>query len=248
MSPTEWHHSYILTAGESDARGLMPLTLVTERVIETATEHANALSIGYADLSRKNIGWVLSRLAIEMTRYPGINEHYSLTTWIESYNRHFSGRNFMMTSDDTGEVLGYMRSVWAAIDVKSRTVADLSGFDKDRFPVSDRECPVGQIARTPKLSGNAVLEQHTFRFCDLDFNRHVNTVRYIALILNHWDLKHHDSNIVRRMDICFHHECFFGEQITLATDTAEGRSDCEILRGQDRAVSATILWQPRPSS
>ena len=94
MFPSEWHHSYLLTAGESDPRGLMPLTLVVERVIETATEHANSLNIGFADLSRKNIGWVLSRLAVEMTRYPAINERYSLTTWIESYNRHFSERSF----------------------------------------------------------------------------------------------------------------------------------------------------------
>ena len=69
----QYSHSYILTAGESDAEGRMPLTLVTERVIEVATEHANALNIGYDALIKKNIGWVLSRLSIEMLRYPRIN-------------------------------------------------------------------------------------------------------------------------------------------------------------------------------
>lgn len=62
--PTEYTHKYTLTAGESNACGRMPLTLVTERIIEVATEHANALGIGYAALITRNIGWVLSRLSI----------------------------------------------------------------------------------------------------------------------------------------------------------------------------------------
>ncbi len=246
--PAEWHHSYLLTAGESDASGLMPLTLVTERVIEVATEHANALSIGYADLSKKNIGWVLSRLAIEMKRYPHINEHYSLSSWIESYNKHFSERNFVMTSDDTGEILGYMRSVWAAIDMESRTVADLSDFEKDGFPLSDRECPIARISRQPKLPDEATEEKYTFKYCDLDFNRHVNTVRYLALILNHWSLGHFDRNMVERLDLCFHHECFFGEEVALRVFSSANRSLCEISRDGVRAVGAEIRWLEHPAT
>ena len=84
---------YFLTAGESNAEGRMPLTLVAERVIEVATEHANSLGIGYANLIKSNIGWVLSRMSIEMVRYPVINDSYTMETWIESYNRMFSNRN-----------------------------------------------------------------------------------------------------------------------------------------------------------
>ncbi len=244
MFPSEWHHSYLLTAGESDPRGLMPLTLVVERVIETATEHANSLNIGFADLSRKNIGWVLSRLAVEMTRYPAINERYSLTTWIESYNRHFSERSFVMTSDTTGEVLGYIRSVWVAIDMTKRAVADISQFEQEAFPISDRPCPIDRIARPPKLSPEAVVEPYTFKYCDLDLNRHVNTVRYIALILNHWSLSHFDTHTIVRFDICFHHECFFDERVELRVDERpDGLSVCEIARGDERAVATTIRWR-----
>ena len=64
----EFSHSYQLTAGESDAEGRMPITLLTERIIQVATEHANSLGIGYDALIKKNIGWVLSRLSLEMLR------------------------------------------------------------------------------------------------------------------------------------------------------------------------------------
>ena len=60
-------NSYQLTAGEAGPLSRMPLTLVVERVIEVATEHANALNIGYARLLTHGIGWVLSRITVSYT-------------------------------------------------------------------------------------------------------------------------------------------------------------------------------------
>ncbi len=243
---TQFSHHYILTAGESDAEGRMPLTLVTERVIEVATEHANALGIGYDALIKENIGWVLSRLSIEMVRYPVINEGYTLSTWIESYNRHFSERNFVMT-DSAGRVMGYMRTVWVGMDYASRSVADLTKLERVPFPVPDVPCPIAKTPRIPALGAGADCESYTFRYRDLDFNRHVNTVRYLDLILNHWSLDHYDHNVAARFDIMFHRECHYGQTVDLRVaagpDSCPG-SICEIaLPDGTRAVAARIVWR-----
>lgn len=243
---TQYSHHYTLTAGESDAEGRMPLTLVTERVIEVATEHANALGIGYDTLIKENIGWVLSRLSIEMLRYPVINDRYTLSTWIESYNRHFSERNFVMT-DCAGNVLGHMRTVWVAMDFASRSVADITKLERVPFPIPDVPCPIAKTPRIPKLPPEAECESYTFRYRDLDFNRHVNTVRYLDLILNHWSLEHFDRMVPARFDVMFHHECHYGETVELRV--AEGPqtcpgSICEIaLHDGTRAVAARIFWR-----
>ena len=221
----QYSHSYILTAGESDAEGRMPLTLVTERVIEVATEHANALNIGYDALIKKNIGWVLSRLSIEMLRYPRINGHYTLTTWIESYNRHFSERNFVMT-DAAGDILGHMRTVWVAMDFATRSVADLTSLESIPFPLDNAVCPIEKTPRIPHPGADATTEEYTFRYRDIDF----------------------DDRAARRLDIMFHNECHFGE--TVALRVAEGPGSCpsdicEIVKPDGtRAVSARILWRP----
>ena len=78
MTKQPQYHIHISSPQAEHAEGRMPLTLVTERVIEVATEHANALNIGYDALIKKNIGWVLSRLSIEMLRYPRINAQLTL--------------------------------------------------------------------------------------------------------------------------------------------------------------------------
>lgn len=236
--------TFLLTAGETDAEGRMPLTLVTERIIEIASEHANLLGIGYATLISHNVGWVLSRVSIEMTAYPEINSYYTLTTWIESYNRRFSERNFVMT-DAEGNILGYMRTVWVAMDFDKRTGVDLAAMFDKPFPTADLPCPISRAPRIAPLPPEAEVEKYTFKYCDLDFNRHVNTVRYLDMILNHWPLEHYDACVPERFDIMFHHECHYGESVDLrVVENPESQTSfCEIVRDDVRCIVAAIKWK-----
>lgn len=244
MFQSKYTHHYTLTAGECDPEGCMSLAELAERLIEVATEHANNLGIGYDALITKNIGWVLSRLAIEMERYPGINEEYTITSWIEGYNRFFSERNFAVTDAD-GNTLGYARTVWVAMDYKSRTMADLSSFETSRFPIADLPCPIAKTPRLASPGNDAQTDEYTFRYRDLDVNRHVNTVRYIDLILNHWPLEFFDRMMPVRLDVLFHNECHFGERVALrVADGSAGENICEIIRPDGKkAVACRICWK-----
>ena len=97
------------------------------------------------------MAWVLARLSIQMIRYPKINEFYTLSTWIESYNRFFSDRCFLMT-DGEGRPVAHIRSVWVAIDVNKRVMADLTAVEQTLFPIAQRECPVPKCTspRSPR--------------------------------------------------------------------------------------------------
>lgn len=244
MNPeTEHSRSYFLSAGESNAEGLMPLTLMVERLIEISTEHANSLGIGYAELIKKNIGWVLSRVSLEMYRYPRINETYVLTTWIESYNRFFSERNIAITAPG-GEVLGYARTVWVAMDFEKRTLANLTQLDRNSFPVADLPCPIDRTPNLPPTGEGATAVPYTFKYCDLDFNRHVNTVRYIELLLNQKSLEHYDVFVAGRFDIHFHHECRYGQTVELRVESADGSDTFDIVTPDGKhAIVARIKWK-----
>lgn len=109
----------------------------------------------------------------------GINEDYALSTWVESYNRHFSDRAFELT-DGGGNVVGRAHSTWVAIDMRRRTMADLSDFERDAIPCLDKPCGISPARRIPTLADSASQEPLHFSYSDIDFNRHVNTVRYLA--------------------------------------------------------------------
>ena len=118
---------FYLLPGECNSEQEMPLWLLVNRIIEVATLHADSLGIGYRRLSRDNQAWVLSRMAIEMERYPKAGENYTLATWIESFNRHFSERNIEILDGD-GTAIGYARTIWSVIDTNARTSCDISAL------------------------------------------------------------------------------------------------------------------------
>ena len=59
-----------LTAAGCNAQMELPLQSLVREIIDAATEHANSLGFGYARLIEDGNAWVLSRLSIEMSRFP----------------------------------------------------------------------------------------------------------------------------------------------------------------------------------
>ena len=236
---------FFLTAGESNARGEMPMTLIAERMIEVATGHANILGIGYATLSPLGVGWVLSRLGVELKRVPKINEYYSLRTWIESWNRLFSERCFEFF-DGEGNSIGFGRTIWATIDINTRRASDLTRFATSATIANDVVCGMPRL-RNHGAFEPTLTEELTFRFADLDFNRHVNSVKYIEHILNLWPLEHYDKFRIDRFDIAYRHECLAGQKVVLAADTGEdGICHVDIIRNDERVVSSSLHFTEDP--
>ncbi len=232
-----YRREFYLAAGDATPEQSMPVGEVFDRCIEVATDHANALGVGYDDLKRHGQSWVLSRVAIEMNRYPRVNETYSVETWVDSFNRAFSERYFRIY-DSAGQEIGNARSTWVAIDVEKRTLADISRFDslKDSLVVS-RQCLVKPCGRHRVLVGEDLeFSHHTFAYSDLDSNRHVNTVRYVELLMDRWPLEFHDTHRVERIEVSFMKECRYGETAELALRKAEeGASELEFrVDGESR--------------
>lgn len=243
---------YFLSAGETNAEAELSLPLLTSRIIDISTAHANALHIGNPDMADRGCGWVLSRLALEMFRYPRVNERYRLTTWIESYNRHFSERIVQVCSQE-GETLGYSRAVWMILDYNTRESVGLSHLPIPQdLPIPDG-CPIARQGKhvpvfpmdyageLPRGALRATAEPYEYRFkyCDLDFYRHVNTVRYIELLLNRLTLKDLDATRVRRMELAFMHEATYGQH-ALVYRSDRGLESCFSINNKDTNVPGLI--------
>ncbi len=239
----EFTQEYYLTAGECNPQGYMPVTLIASRIIEVATFHANSLDVGYSRLKEHGQAWVLSRLAIEMYRYPTVNDAYSVTTWIEGFNRHFSERNFEIRSA-SGETLGYVRSIWVAIDIEKREAADIGYLDILPSLVSDRPCPIAKQGRVRPLVGSYRTSPYRFRFTDCDFNRHVNTVRYIERVLNQWTLDFHDTHVIERFEVSFMQETRYGAEVSVnVLDIDQTTSQCEIVEAGSVKCRALLRFK-----
>ena len=236
--------TYYLTPGECSAEQEMPFALLVNRLIEVATLHADSWGVGYRRLSRDNQAWVLSRMAVEMTAFPRVGANYTVRTWIESYNRHFSERNFEIV-DDEGATLGYARTIWSVIDSTTRQSCDIAALGFIKRNIADRHCPIASPERVRNVEHRRTAE-YTFLYTDIDFNRHVNTVRYICALLNAWQLDWYEHHRISRFDIAFVKEAYFGQKATIAVDDADPLCcPAEIVVDSEPVCKAKIIFKQR---
>lgn len=242
----EFSQTYFLTPAECNPQQRMPITLLINRLIEVATLAANRVGMGWEYLKQFDQTWVLSRVAVEMRRYPGVNDHYTITTWINSINRLFSERDMEIT-DGAGEVIGYARTVWAVLDINTRQACDISRMSWVNDLIPERSCPVEKPSRLSALK-EYTSSRYRFTYCDLDFNRHVNSSRYIELLLNQWSLDFHDANRLTRFEIAYLHEARYDEEVEVRLSEAPGQlspTRAELVRDSTALCRAMLTFSPR---
>lgn len=223
--------TYYLAAGEGTPERTMPVGLLFARCIEVATDHANMLGVGFEHLIKYGQSWVLSRMVVEMTEWPRVNENYTIETWVVSLNRAFSDRHFRVL-DERNRICGYARSTWVAIDMERRILGDISRLDPLREAITCAvECPVDPCGKHRPLGPEAKpAVTKRFAYSDIDSNRHVNTVRYVEMLMDCYSADFHASHRVRRLEVSFMRECVYGEEGTIymgADGNAELRVDGE---------------------
>ena len=227
INDKEFRHEYFLVASHCNAQKELSISVLAEQMIDVAVEHANSIDIGYSRLQTINALWVLSRVTIELERLPRIEERYTLITWVESFHRMFSSRNFVILGGDGSEI-GHARTLWVAIDKDTRRPTDLTSLVEGRDLESERECPVVQRGKLREFRQGDDMDHYTFQTTDIDFNRHVNTVRYIELVINRWSLDFYDRHRIRLFDINFRNEAHYGDRAIIRMQRAQDGAMIEI--------------------
>lgn len=245
---------FFLSAGETDAEARLSLPILVSKLIDISTAHANALGVGNPAMEHLGRGWVLSRLAIEMERYPMVNTRYRLSTWVEQWNRHFSERCYKI-SDAEGNALGWGRSIWMVLDTATHESTGLSHLSLDESYVL---APIAPIARQGKqtlivecdddepkqmprgtLCATAPYALHTFGYSDLDFYRHVNTVHYIELLMDQFSLETLDEKHISRLELTFAHECHYRQTVRILRSE---RGDDTYFSFADDATASPLFY------
>lgn len=237
----EFTMKFHCSAAECDAQRELSLLSLAGNIIEIATAHADSLGIGNAAM--QGSGWVLARLTIEMRQYPPALTDYFIITWVEGWNRHFSERCFEI-QDAEGHTLGYARSVWMVMDLEKHTNVGLGHLNLPKDVVSDRSCPICRQSRQRPLI-DAQVHEYRFVYSDIDYYRHVNTLRYIQLLLNQFSMEKFDRNRLERFEISFMHECYYGETGRVELSSHGDEYDMAITTERTSAVRGRLRFAPR---
>jgi len=100
---------------EVDATGYFSMQAICNHLQDIAWEHAGRLGFGYEQLANRNLFWVLSRLKIEINKYPLWNDKVILKTWPRGSEKLFAYRDYTI-EDKNGQLLIAATSAWLILD------------------------------------------------------------------------------------------------------------------------------------
>lgn len=220
------------------------LSSLANVVLSVAGIDAQHKGFGTDVLNRDNYSWVLLRLALEFDRRPVQYTGLKVTTWVSDYGRMMSTRNFTV-EDDEGRVFGRVVSQWCMIDLTTRRPVDLSApavaATYTQYLV-DAPSP----AEAPhRITGIAPQREETHRvvYSDIDFNRHVNTLRYMEMMLDLLPIERFAEERPMRMDLNFQRECRYGQTLVIGHEHREGCELFDVSVDGSSAVRASLEWR-----
>ena len=208
MSELSKSFSFITEPMTDDVSRRLSWHTLGHQLLDCAGRHATAHGFGYQALARDHRVWVVSRIVMELNARPSTGEPYSIETFINRIYRQFTDRMFIIRGEDT--VYGYAFSTWAVINYDTRQPILLDGpvFAPMAELMTDRTVPIAPPARI-RVKSTEPVATHRVAFSDLDRNGHMNSIRYIDILL---DAATPDPALsMRRIDISYAREARFGD-------------------------------------
>ncbi len=224
--------AFVCEPFHADFMGQLTLSVLGNHLLNCAGQHATQRGFGMARLNEEDHTWVLSRMAIEFEALPQQYESFEIDTWIESVYRLFTDRNFAIRNQQ-GHTIGYARTVWAMIGIQSRKPIDLLSMHDGHiaeYVYPEGICPIEKPSRI-KVTAQTPTDHFTARYADIDINGHVNSIRYIEHVMNLFSLDYLRQHPLRRFEIAYVTESYFGDTLDLYVDAKDNTYQVEVKKG-----------------
>lgn len=207
---------------------------IVNYMLNVAGLDAHNKGFGVEVLQDSSFTWVLMRFSAEIEYRPEQYEDIEIDTWISDFNRLSSTRNFRMRCGD--RVIASGVSQWCVLNMETRQSVDMSMMREahDRFIVAEPS-PIAAPARLRAIEATTTISRPVV-YSDIDFNRHVNTLRYVDMMFDTLPLETIELRERMRLDINFLAEARYGETISVGYIDEELYRKFDITSDSDKTL------------
>lgn len=232
-------YKYTVEPFTEDYCGNLAWGTIGNILLRCSSTHAGEHGFGYSQMIEKHHVWVLSRLVIELNELPRSGETFEVSTWVSRIYRQFTDRHFTLTKPD-GTAYGHATSIWALIDTETRQPADLTKLADGGFTdalIPDCPSPIPPMGRI-HIKNPVLRHSHKASYCDLDINGHVNSIKYIELLLDLFSPEFLKEKQLRRIEMAYCQESYWGDTLDIygEADSNDERKQCFEIRSNGRTV------------
>jgi len=228
-------YSFQIQPQDVDFQFRVTMAAFANILLATAGYNADDNGFGLRRLHEMDCAWVLSRLAIEMTRFPEQYEKISVETWVEEVGRANTTRNFCIR-DAKDEIIANACSEWVFFDMKTRRAKDLLTLDGIHEFANGEH---GLIEKPVKLGAVEGSDYDGFKvkYSDIDINGHVSSMRYIQWVSDCFSLNCYRKCQLKRFEINYMNEMFFDDFVEIVGHEQHAGDFRFEIRKEDKVAS-----------
>lgn len=206
---------------------------------EIALEHSAALNAGPYELDQMHLAWMVVKYHIDILEYPRFLQTVRVGTWAGAAQGFIANRGFVLKDLD-GKVLANGQSHWMMMDFDKQhivRVSDEAINEVYQFKDENEKYKIPRLKRVSEWDGS---REFTVRYLDIDYNGHVNNVRYLAWAVETIPPEMIAEVEVASFDILYKEQAKFGDVISakfkavqpnvyrVDIDSSDGQLLCQI--------------------
>ena len=214
-----YQKSFIVSNNDVDKNYQLKPAAIFRFFQDVALLATESLKVDSISLSKKNIDWVITRMSVAVKRLPKCDEEIIVHTFPGKDMAMLYPRYFFIT-DTKGEVIINASSIWALIDnVSRKVIVDRDVISKLPPESFDEQLPLPE--KIAILENKRFVEKRTIHYSDLDFNSHMNNVRYVELLMDTHDSEFYNTHRLSSITLNYMRELKEKEAIEVFTDASD---------------------------
>ncbi|GLJ55266.1 hypothetical protein SUGI_1185970 [Cryptomeria japonica] len=185
------------------------------------------------EMARLNLIWVVTRMQVQVDRYPCWGNVVEIDTWIASSGKNSMRRDWLVRDSETGSIIARATSTWVMMNKETRKLMkfpeavkkEICPYYLERSAIAQTD--VKKLEKIAEGSAQYVLSGLTPKWRDLDTNCHVNNVKYVGWVLESVPVYILESHELASITLEFRRECGQSHVIQSLTsvDNDEASSD-----------------------
>lgn len=179
---------------------------------ETANLQLQFHGIPLDDLRDKHgLGFILSRISVRIYEPLYAHDEIDVQTWICDSRGFSFNRCFCILKNE--KIVAEAYSVWALIDIRDRRLLKVNEFEFGFVGDEPLQVDLPRRVHFPPMLPIEDAGERTIRYCDIDYNGHMNNTRYPDMLCDF--VPDVFSKRVTGFTLSYLHEATFGHTLKI---------------------------------
>ena len=219
-----------------DAEGKLGMANTFDLFMDTATEAAGAMGVGWDFLKKKGMFWITVKARVRFLKAPDVLDEVEVATWPEQPGEKRCNRYYTITRD--GELMAVGKTEWAIVSMLTRRPQMMEKVLPRGYVYPEESASPEPFPMIDEAFPEPAYCEHRVSALDIDMARHMNNVAYVRAIMNSFTTKEWRKLNVTQMDIIFIASAVEGDVLRLQKREAGDHID---IRGSIAGGRTSVL-------